>query len=343
MGICPTCGNEFRVPVPAPGAAGRGHGLGPALLALVLCLMPWLCLTVLRMIRVEISLRQFGVLVGVVAVLCAAGLVCGHRTWRRTVGQRAARVVSMVSLVIGYFSVLTTVLVLGAALTGSIFLYKQYEEPPDFQASDMPDFEASEPAPQAGAPAGLVVEFKIEPPDLLMPKTKAITKSRDGKSRADSRTGSLPLLMSIVTDENKEEMVTLDHAAKTFSRQSLAGRTKKAPAAVPSEKPKDLPSQKERVGPWDAEVFTVTTNGKQKRVWVVQNFPGAAAIKSELAKLKETVDALDVGKFYFGGMVVKLETPVKSGKITFTLLKAVLEPVDDGEFKIPEGYREMRP
>ena len=156
IGICPACRIEFKVPVPrlAPGelatVSGRNRrgGLMLALVALALCLMPWLCLTVLRSIRVVVSEVQAGALLVLVAVLCTAGLVAGHRAWRRAVGQRTARVISVLSLVVGCFSMLAMALVVGAVLVGSFVIFKQYKEPPDF----MP-FEASEPAPKS-APRG---------------------------------------------------------------------------------------------------------------------------------------------------------------------------------------------
>ena len=67
-----------------------------------------------------------------------------------------ARVVSVLSLVLGYFSMLVMALVVYWLVTGRMVLYKEYKEPPDFMALDMPPdfmpadmpFEAPNPALQ---------------------------------------------------------------------------------------------------------------------------------------------------------------------------------------------------
>lgn len=116
-----------------------------AILALILCAMPWLCFMLWRTGFGKIPLLELAVLMGALsgggAVLCAVGVFVGHVAWRRAAGQRVARVASVLSLMVGYFSTLATAMVVYWLVTGQILLYKKYVEPPDFTASDESEFD----------------------------------------------------------------------------------------------------------------------------------------------------------------------------------------------------------
>jgi hypothetical protein len=168
VGICPACRNEFEVPgaqrvpdLPVAAAAGseKRGSFGLAMVALALCLMPGVCWMLLSSIAAEVSPTKLGMLAGVVAAVAAvlgvAGVIAGHRAWRRAVGQIGARAISVLSLVVGYFSILALALGVAAVVTGTIVLYKHYEEPPDFAAGDEILFTpVPSPTPTPKSPAG---------------------------------------------------------------------------------------------------------------------------------------------------------------------------------------------
>ena len=80
------------------------------------------------------------------------------------------------------------------------------------------------------------------------------------------------------------------------------------------------------------------------KLWVAKDFPNAQAIKDQMMKLSSSMGGagIDPSKVDVPGMVVKSEVNTPVGKMTVTLVRAKEEPVEDAEFKQPEGYQEMK-
>ncbi len=151
-----------------------------------------------------------------------------------------------------------------------------------------------------------------------------------------------------------EGMTVLMHAQKMLMRMD-AGTLKTAmemaaKAAVPLEKHAPAKpvttGQKEKVGEWEAEIFTWDGPLGKGRFWVVKDFPKFAEINVVSDKLgkamgnpmaKMAPQATD-----FGGMVVKSEMTTMGKNIATSLVSAKEQELDAKEFTTPEGYNEMK-
>lgn len=145
--ICPACLSSIEVPLPQPQprtsaiasqVPEKRSALSLAIIALALCMIPWILFRLFREFGGNISSDRtfqtaFSLLVVVSVVLGLAGLVAGHISWRRAVGQHAAGIISIVSLTLGYFLMIIMALFVEALAAGRMVLRSDYKEPPDFK------------------------------------------------------------------------------------------------------------------------------------------------------------------------------------------------------------------
>jgi len=146
------------------------------------------------------------------------------------------------------------------------------------------------------------------------------------------------------------DMVTLMHQQKMAMKMNLADLKKQQEAGQKAlgvdptkmEKPKGT-GTKEKVGEHETEIYEMNQGGMQAKLWVAKDFPNAQAIKDQMMKLSSSIggEGFDPSKIDVPGMVVKTEVNTSVGKMTVTLVSAKETPVDDAEFKQPEGYQEM--
>jgi hypothetical protein len=108
-----------------------------------------------------------------------------------------------------------------------------------------------------------------------------------------------------------------------------------------AEKPKAT-GQSEKVGDWNADIYTLNVAGMAMKFWVAKDFPNAAAVKEQMNKLQKLMaGSVDLSKFDLPGMTVKTEMTMPQGKMTSTIVSVKEGPVADSEFAIPADYKKM--
>lgn len=104
--------------------------------------------------------------------------------------------------------------------------------------------------------------------------------------------------------------------------------------------------EKEKVGEWDAEIFTWEGQMGKGRFWVVKDFPKFAEINALNDKLSKAMGnpaaKIAPQASDFAGMVVKSEMTMMGKNITTLLVSATEQELDAKEFVAPESYSEMK-
>lgn len=191
--------------------------------------------------------------------------------------------------------------------------------------------------------ADLTIEQKLEAPSMT---GQMIMKVKGDRMRMDvpGPAGDTTIIM----DAKSGEMTTLMHAQKMMMKLNIAQAKAAAEAATKAGGP-DLTKltpkatgEKEKVGEWDCEIYTLDMgNGMTTRTWVARNFPNYKAIMAQMNKLQAAASAgmgIDPSKMDLGGMTVKTETATPVGKIVSTLVSAKEGALADTEFDVPAGY-----
>jgi hypothetical protein len=197
------------------------------------------------------------------------------------------------------------------------------------------------------ARADIVVEQKME---SAMINGNVTMKLKGDQARMDMPNplgGNVTTLMNFKSGD----MVTLMHAQKMAMKMNMSDVRKQQEAGQKAlgidpakmDKPKAT-GQSEKIGEYNADIYEVSQGGMVAKLWVAKDFPNAQAIKDQMMKLSSSMGGagFDPSKIDVPGMVVKSEVNTPVGKMTVTLVKAKEEPVDDSEFKQPEGYQEMK-
>jgi hypothetical protein len=193
------------------------------------------------------------------------------------------------------------------------------------------------------ARADVTIEQKLEMPGMI---GHMIMKVKGDRMRMDipGPTGESTVIM----DLKSGEMITLMHEQKMMMKLNMKQAKAAAEAATKAGGPdvtKMTPKatgEKEKVGEWDCEIYTLDMgNGMTTKTWVAKNYPNAKAIMAQMNKLNSTASAgmgLDWGKMDLGGMAVKTEAATPQGKIVSTLVSAKEGAIADTEFDVPAGY-----
>jgi hypothetical protein len=158
--------------------------------------------------------------------------------------------------------------------------------------------------------------------------------------------------MSVIA--GADGMVVLMHAQKMLMKMDLAKmRTALEMAAKaagplgnqPAAKPVAT-GQKEKVGEWEAEIYTWEGQIGKGRFWVAKDFPKFAEINAINDKLGKTMGNTMAGlapqAADFNGMVVKSEMTMMGKNVSTLLVSAMEQEVDAKEFTAPAGYNEMK-
>lgn len=172
------------------------------------------------------------------------------------------------------------------------------------------------------------------------------TKIKGEQARVDVGTE-----MSLILDA--AGMTMMMHAQKVMMKADPATLKSLVDAAAKMAGPADAPKakpvstgQKEKVGEWDAEIFTWEGAMGKGRFWVTKAIPKYTelnAITDKLSKaMGNAMSGMSPEASDFDGMPVKSEV-VMMGKTIVTLLESVKEQeVDAKEFLPAEGYTEMK-
>ena len=196
--------------------------------------------------------------------------------------------------------------------------------------------------------ADVIVEQKMESAVINGSVTMKLKGDQARMDMPSPAGGGITTMMNFKTGD----MVTFMHQQKiamkmnmeSLRKQQAEGQKRLGIDPAKLEKPKST-GEKEKVGDYDTEIFEIKQGGMDARLWVAKDFPNAQAIKTQLMKLSSSMGGaggIDPNKLDVPGMVVKSEVNTPVGKMTVTLVKAREEPVEDSEFKQPEGYQEMK-
>lgn len=175
LGVCPTCQKSIEVPDPnqvtVPAGAAAPHpkttsALALSIVGLILCLIPVVSFTLPNGACKELMTAHIKAGLGVLGLLCGAGLIFAHFAFSRSAQQRLARALVVVSFVIGYLSLVAVTTFFVGLVTGFIVLFKEYVEPPDFKVDFPSSDPAEKPAPKAPSPALVPFKQYVEPPDF---------------------------------------------------------------------------------------------------------------------------------------------------------------------------------
>jgi hypothetical protein len=146
-------------------------------------------------------------------------------------------------------------------------------------------------------------------------------------------------------------MVMMMHAQKMMMKMDLAAlkasleKTGKSAGGQPAAKPVAT-GQKEKVGEWNAEIYTWEGKLGKGRFWVAKDFPKHAEISAISDKLGKVMGGVVSGispqASDFDGMVVKSEMTMMGKSVVSHLVSAKEETVAPEEFAPPAGYTEMK-
>ena len=148
-----------------------------------------------------------------------------------------------------------------------------------------------------------------------------------------------------------EGMVMMMHEQKMMMKMDLAAlkasleKTGKSAGGQPAAKPVAT-GQKEKVGEWNAEIYTWEGKLGKGRFWVAKDFPKHAEISAISDKLGKVMGGVVSGispqASDFDGMVVKSEMTMMGKSVVSHLVSAKEETVAPEEFVPPAGYNEMK-
>ena len=204
----------------------------------------------------------------------------------------------------------------------------------------------------AAARADLVIEQKME---SAFQNGNMTMKVKGEKIRTDMEAGPAGAISSIM-DLATGDSVTLMHAQKMAMKTSGA-QTKQmvetmkkqlgtaADGKSPASKPTDT-GKSEKVGNYNAEIYTWTIPTGTYTFWVAKDFPNYAKIKDQLDKVNKAASAgmgQGMGPDYgaLPGMTVKALIETAGQKITTTLVSVKEETVDAALFDAPKDYQQM--
>ncbi len=173
------------------------------------------------------------------------------------------------------------------------------------------------------------------------------------KLKADKARMDLGTQMTLLSNSTTGEMKMYLHGQKMV--MNMNGDTVKSAMALAGQflgkmddkagKPKAT-GQKEKIGNYDAEIYSWSGKLGKGKFWVAADFPNYQELNELQDKMSKAMGnpaaSLAPQSSDFPGMVVKSEMEML-GKTTVTeLISAKEEAVSDDVFKAPEGYQEMK-
>ncbi len=136
----------------------------------------------------------------------------------------------------------------------------------------------------------------------------------------------------------------ITHPSRTFVKLSMAQMVAKEKSILHEEtSPPEITDtgNKEKVGGYNAEIYTAETPSAKFTCWITKDYPDYSAINAQLKKYRalEKSGALFPDLSNIDGLMVKYEIDLPSGKTTTaTLVSAKIQPIRDSDFRTPAGY-----
>lgn len=200
----------------------------------------------------------------------------------------------------------------------------------------------------ACARADLVIEQKIEGADQTA--SLSTLKMKGAKLRVDVRNAAGAV--SAIIDLETGESLTLLHSEKLALKRSAAetketidAMRKRAGAGGNLEPTKTVAmGRKEKVGEWNADVFTTKGGAGPRTLWVTSDLPNWAKVKEQFDKIGKLPVAIPkkgvAPEAPPPGVVVKTEIEAAGKTFTSTIVSVEEEDLDAALFAAPEDYRE---
>lgn len=172
-------------------------------------------------------------------------------------------------------------------------------------------------------------------------------KIKGDKIRVDSAQGK----SSVIFDTGTGDTITLMHKMKVFIKapgdmlKGLIAQTKMVGGAGREALKIVDTGRREKVGDYDAEVYTIDSPLAKTTLWVSNKVPAHAVIQEAMTGFLGQLEKLgvpnlpDISKM--DGAVVKTETVNVHGKVTGTLVSVNENPVADADMQPPSDYSEM--
>ncbi len=170
-------------------------------------------------------------------------------------------------------------------------------------------------------------------------------KIKGAKVRMDLNAGQ-PQAMSIITDLNTGEVITLLHSQKLYLKTpgdpTIHTRTtgKASQAPVPRATGKT-----QKVGDYDTELYTWSNaRGINGTAWVARHFPDYDRIQADLAVLDKSAGAdndTTPELSALSGMLVRSQVTGGGQTMTLALISAKETPLDAAQFGVPRDYKEV--
>ena len=200
------------------------------------------------------------------------------------------------------------------------------------------------------AHADLTLEQKIEG---AAQKGSVVTRVKGDKFRLDLPAGKAGPVSTIV-DIKSGDLITLVHDREIAItrtgeqvRQAQEARGK-AGGGDPGKKT-DAPKPRatnltERVGEYEAEIYTLEVDGATETLWLVKDYPQFESIREHLQRVSKAPSAgvnrsatVDVASL--PGMLVKRQKERDGQKLTMTLTKVNQNAIDDSVFEVPADFK----
>ncbi len=202
----------------------------------------------------------------------------------------------------------------------------------------------------ATASADLIIEQKLE--GASQSGVSTTLRVKGSKLRVDMESPGGPV--SSIMDMDTGDSITLLHGQKTALRMNSAQtremvesmRKKAGPSADAQPAKPEATGRKEKVGEFNAEVFTWKSAIGLQTLWVTKDFPNYDRVKEQFDRLSKS-SAMNAQKGVtpdtttLPGVVVKTEMDASGQKFTSTVLSAKEEELDATIFDPPQDYKEM--
>lgn len=190
---------------------------------------------------------------------------------------------------------------------------------------------------------------------VIIQKSNADGKDQEVtmKVKGDMARSDMGEKMSVILDGASGKVTVLMHEQKSMMKMDadsmksmmamagnlLGGKDKKAAKPTPT-------GQMEKVGKYDAEIFTWSGAIGTGKFWVAKDFPHAAELNAVQDKIMKAMGnpaaTFAPASGDFPGMVVKSELSVMGKAVIGELVSVTEQPVDAAIFTLPVDYKELK-
>ena len=195
------------------------------------------------------------------------------------------------------------------------------------------------------AQADWVIESRV---DTQQTKLKITARLADDLVRLDTETpngGKTSTIVNATTGDS----IQLIHAGKSVVRvpgsvvKQQIQAIKQATAGADTAPQKARPTgQKEKVGPWDCEIYTWSEGQASAKLWVASNVPNGEELKAAMGKLRGgALAGSHVGpdESELPGPVVRSETTAGGQTSKMTMISVKEQKIDRTVFEVPPDYK----